>query len=171
MSRFSVSQSGTRIDPYVFYSQFDFCEVMFFSGANGLVSDFDKFSQGLRLIDVKPLQVEYYAMLDNLGIRSFFEPLYSYVTLLTEVGVRKPDKKIFRAAVVDLRLYKLYAGPEVTLTDLQHSKDVYERKNENNDLEKAYRKGEYNRWYFLQMLMILFVVRDTELQTEIVTQQ
>jgi hypothetical protein len=44
-----------------------------------------------------------------------------------------------------LRLYKLYAGAEVTLTDLQHSQDVYER-NENNDLERVYRKGEYNRW-------------------------
>ena len=43
-----------------------------------------------------------------------------------------------------LRLYKIYAGPEVTLTDLLHSQDVYER-NENNDLEKVYRKGEYNR--------------------------
>jgi hypothetical protein len=44
-----------------------------------------------------------------------------------------------------LRLYKLYAGPEVTLTDLLHSQDVYER-NENNDLERVYRKDEYNRW-------------------------
>jgi beta-phosphoglucomutase-like phosphatase (HAD superfamily) len=69
------------------------------SHAIGLVSDFDNFSQGLRLIDVKPLQVEYYSMLENLGIRPFFEPLYRYVTLSTEVGVKKPDKKIFRAAV------------------------------------------------------------------------
>jgi FMN phosphatase YigB (HAD superfamily) len=69
------------------------------SHAIGLVSDFDNFSLGLRLIDVKPLQVEYYSMLDNLGIRSYFEPLYKYVTLSTEVGVKKPDMKIFRAAV------------------------------------------------------------------------
>lgn len=69
------------------------------SHAIALVSDFDKFSEGMRLIDVKPLQVDYYSILENLGIRSFFEPLYKYVTLYTEVGVRKPDKKIFRAAV------------------------------------------------------------------------
>lgn len=64
-----------------------------------LVSDFDKFGEGMRLADVKPLQVEYYTFLDKLGIRSFFEPLYKYITLSTEVGVRKPDKKIFRVAI------------------------------------------------------------------------
>src|SRR5215211_3072990 len=64
----------------------------------GLISDFDKFEQGLRLIDVKPLQLEYYNIIDKLGISSYFEPLYKHITLSTEIGIRKPDQKIFQAA-------------------------------------------------------------------------
>ncbi|HEY7080761.1 MAG TPA: hypothetical protein VH500_13740 [Nitrososphaeraceae archaeon] len=64
-----------------------------------LISDFDNFDHGLRLIDVKPFMLKYYNILQKLGIASFFEPLYKHVTLSTEVGVRKPDKKIFRAAI------------------------------------------------------------------------
>ncbi len=72
--------------------------------AISLVSNFDKFvgedgEEGHRLSDVKPLQVEYYNILQRLGISSYFEPLYKYVTLSTEIGVRKPDKRIFRAAI------------------------------------------------------------------------
>ena len=69
------------------------------SFALGLVSDYDNFAEGMRLIDVKRLQLEYYDNLHILGISPYFEPLYKHVTLSTEVGVRKPDKKIFRAAV------------------------------------------------------------------------
>jgi FMN phosphatase YigB (HAD superfamily) len=69
------------------------------SHAIALVSDFDNFDQGLHLIDVKPFQLEYYNNLQKLGIALFFEPLYKHVTLSTEVGLRKPDKKIFRVAV------------------------------------------------------------------------
>jgi FMN phosphatase YigB (HAD superfamily) len=72
------------------------------SHAIALVSDFDKFNEGMRMIDVKPLQVEYYTILENLGIRSFFEPLYKHVTLSTEVGAKKPDIRIFRAAIDSL---------------------------------------------------------------------
>jgi FMN phosphatase YigB (HAD superfamily) len=64
-----------------------------------LISDFDNFNQGLRLIDVKPLQQEYYNILYKLGISSFLEPFHKHVTLSTEVGVRKPDERIFRAAI------------------------------------------------------------------------
>ena len=68
--------------------------------AISLVSNFDKFDQvGHRLSDVKPLQVEYYNFLQRLGISSYFEPLFKHVTLSTEIGVRKPDKRIFRAAI------------------------------------------------------------------------
>lgn len=42
---------------------------------------------------------EYYAILDVLGIRSRFEPVAKHVTLSTEVGVNKPDARIFRAAL------------------------------------------------------------------------
>jgi hypothetical protein len=49
--------------------------------------------------EVPGYQRQYYAELERLGIRSFFEPLAERVTLSTEVGVLKPDERIFRAAV------------------------------------------------------------------------
>jgi len=49
--------------------------------------------------DVPALEQEYYAILDGLGIRSFFEPVDRRVTLSTQVGVRKPAPAMFRAAV------------------------------------------------------------------------
>src|SRR5215470_11359344 len=55
-----------------------------------LISDFDDSdSVGFRLIDVKPLQIQYYQHLEDLGISEFFQPLYKHVTLSTEVGIRK----------------------------------------------------------------------------------
>jgi Peptidase family M28 len=62
----------------------------------GLVSDFDLPGQPS---DVPEIQQRYYALLDHLGIRSFFEPVAERVTLSTEVGVFKPDEAVFRAAV------------------------------------------------------------------------
>jgi FMN phosphatase YigB (HAD superfamily) len=53
----------------------------------GLISDFDMPSP------------EYYAILDLLGIRDFFEPVATRVTLSKEVGAFKPDQKIFREAI------------------------------------------------------------------------
>jgi FMN phosphatase YigB (HAD superfamily) len=44
-------------------------------------------------------QKEYYKLLEKLGIRSFFEPVAQRVTLSTEVGRPKPDKKIFQAVI------------------------------------------------------------------------
>jgi FMN phosphatase YigB (HAD superfamily) len=38
-------------------------------------------------------------MIDKLGLSSYFEPLYKHITLSTEVGVRKPDQRIFRAVI------------------------------------------------------------------------
>lgn len=65
-----------------------------------LISDFDKSdSVGFRLIDVKPLQIQYYQLLEDLGISEFFQPLYKHVTLSTEVGIRKPAQKFFRFAI------------------------------------------------------------------------
>ncbi len=45
------------------------------------------------------IQQRYYELLDKFGIRSFFEPVADRVTLSTEVGVFKPDEKIFRAVI------------------------------------------------------------------------
>ncbi len=69
------------------------------SVAISLVSDFDNFDHGLRLEDVKPMQLSYYRHLKNLGITKYLEPLYEHVTLSAEIGVRKPDEKIFRSAI------------------------------------------------------------------------
>jgi FMN phosphatase YigB (HAD superfamily) len=61
----------------------------------GLVSDFDMPDQPS---DVAIIQQRYYALLDDLGIRRFFEPVAERVTLSTEVGAFKPDEAVFRAA-------------------------------------------------------------------------
>jgi FMN phosphatase YigB (HAD superfamily) len=45
------------------------------------------------------IQEQYYDILDSLGIRSFFEPVSERVMLSTEVGVFKPDEKIFRTVI------------------------------------------------------------------------
>jgi FMN phosphatase YigB (HAD superfamily) len=43
--------------------------------------------------------VEYHNLLKKLGIDNFFEPFSTKVTLSIQVGVLKPDPKIFRAAI------------------------------------------------------------------------
>jgi hypothetical protein len=48
---------------------------------------------------IDPIRQRYYDILENLGIRSFFEPVAQRVTLSTEVGVPKPRRRIFQAAV------------------------------------------------------------------------
>jgi len=45
------------------------------------------------------LRREYLGLLKRLGIRRFFEPVAKRVTLSTEVGVFKPDRKIFQAVL------------------------------------------------------------------------
>jgi hypothetical protein len=62
----------------------------------GLVSDFD---MPTGAAEVPTIQQRYFQLLDQLGIRSFFEPVEQRVTLSTEVGVFKPDPVIFRTAV------------------------------------------------------------------------
>ena len=61
----------------------------------GLVSDFHMPRQPS---DVGTIQQQYYSLLDDLGIRAFFEPVAERVTLSTEVGVFKPDEAVFRTA-------------------------------------------------------------------------
>jgi FMN phosphatase YigB (HAD superfamily) len=53
----------------------------------GLISDWDQ----------EP--IKYYNLLEDLGISNFFKPYKDKVTLSIEVGVTKPDEKIFRAAI------------------------------------------------------------------------
>jgi len=48
--------------------------------------------------DVGAIQQQYYTLLDQLGIRHYFEPVAQRVTLSTEVGVFKPEEAVFREA-------------------------------------------------------------------------
>ena len=48
---------------------------------------------------IPAIREQYFAILDQLGIRQFFEPISDRVTLSTDVGVTKPDKRIFKAAI------------------------------------------------------------------------
>ncbi|WP_461174746.1 M20/M25/M40 family metallo-hydrolase [Arthrobacter sp. Z1-9] len=61
----------------------------------GLLSDFHMPAEPS---DVAIIQQQYYTLLDDLGIRQFFEPVAQRVTLSTELGVFKPDEAVFRAA-------------------------------------------------------------------------
>ena len=61
--------------------------------------------------DVVAVRAEYHQLLDDLGIRGFFEPLERRVTLSAEVGVRKPAPAAFRAAVTR-------AGPALRYADV-----------------------------------------------------
>lgn len=61
----------------------------------GLLSDFHMPAEPS---DVAIIQQQYYTLLDDLGIRQFFEPVAERVTLSTEVGAFKPDEAVFRAA-------------------------------------------------------------------------
>ncbi|MET0865228.1 MAG: M28 family peptidase [Nakamurella sp.] len=65
----------------------------------GLISDF---TMPEKPAQIPAIQAEYYDIIDNLGIRSFFEPVAERVTLSTEVGVFKPDEAVFRRAVEKL---------------------------------------------------------------------
>lgn len=61
-----------------------------------LISDFNVASTPSEILAI---QQEYYAILDLVGIRSHFEPVEVRVTLSTELGIEKPDQRIFRAAI------------------------------------------------------------------------
>jgi hypothetical protein len=78
------------------------------AAALGLVSDFD---MPAAPSDVGAIQQQYYSLLEDLGIRQFFEPVAERVTLSTEVGVFKPDQAVFRTAAAK-------AGPGVEFGDI-----------------------------------------------------
>lgn len=62
----------------------------------GLVSDFDM----PRVPgDIAGIRAQYVAIIERLGIRKFFDPLDRGVTLSTDIGVFKPDERVFRAAL------------------------------------------------------------------------
>lgn len=65
--------------------------------ALALVSDFGE--TGAPPARLLAIQAEFYALLDRYGIRGFFEPVAQRVVLSAEVGVEKPDPKIFQAVI------------------------------------------------------------------------
>lgn len=76
--------------------------------ALALVSDF---YMPTRSEEIPALRQRYLDLLDILGIRAFFEPVEQRVTLSTEVGVFKPDRRIFEAVIEK-------TGSELTWSDI-----------------------------------------------------
>jgi beta-phosphoglucomutase-like phosphatase (HAD superfamily) len=64
-----------------------------------LVSDFTMATPPVTAAKVTAIVNEYLAILDKTGLRPFFEPVSKRVTLSTQVGVEKPDRKIFETAL------------------------------------------------------------------------
>jgi hypothetical protein len=62
----------------------------------GLISDFDAAATPA---DIPAIEEQYRQLLMRLGIEDLFRPFEQAVTLSTRVGVRKPDRRIFRAAL------------------------------------------------------------------------
>jgi FMN phosphatase YigB (HAD superfamily) len=82
------------------------------SPALALVSDFDKPAE------------EYYALLQALGIDTFFKPFTKRVTLSNEIGVMKPDEKIFRAAIDKIQRDLPYQNAIFITENKQHTAAV-----------------------------------------------
>jgi hypothetical protein len=64
-----------------------------------LISDFTMAAPPVTVAKVTALFNEYLAILDETGLRPFFEPVTKRVTLSTQAGVQKPDRKIFEKAL------------------------------------------------------------------------
>jgi FMN phosphatase YigB (HAD superfamily) len=79
------------------------------SPALALVSDFDKLAE------------EYYALLQALGIDMFFKPFTERITLSNEIGVMKPDEKIFRAAIDKIQRDLPYQNAIFITENKQHT--------------------------------------------------
>src|SRR5262245_60626795 len=62
----------------------------------GLISDF---TMPTTPSDLPEIEGEYRQIIRNLGIDGFFQPFEKAVTLSSQVGAFKPDRKVFRAAL------------------------------------------------------------------------
>lgn len=85
--------------------------------ALALVSDFFMPS---RPEEIPAIQQRYLDLLDDLGIRSFFEPTDERVTLSTTVGVFKPDRRIFDAVIEHSRLELTFRDIFFITENLEH---------------------------------------------------
>ena len=63
-----------------------------------LVSDFDMPASPAKS-KVEAIFREYVSLLDQVGLKKFFEPVKKRVTLSTHAGVSKPDRRIFEVAL------------------------------------------------------------------------
>jgi FMN phosphatase YigB (HAD superfamily) len=62
----------------------------------GLISDFH---EAATPAGIPAIVEEYRQLLQDLGLESLFQPFDQAITLSTQVGVHKPDARIFRAAL------------------------------------------------------------------------
>jgi FMN phosphatase YigB (HAD superfamily) len=83
------------------------------AAALSLVSDFDMPDNPQQ---IPVIRQRYYEILEGLGIRSLFEPVAERVTLSSEVGVFKPDERIFRTVIEKLD-EDLHFGDVVFITE------------------------------------------------------
>jgi FMN phosphatase YigB (HAD superfamily) len=89
--------------------------------ALGLVSNFEFPPPAPPLPEI---QEQYYQLLDQLGIRDFFEPVAKHVTLSPEVGATKPSAAIFRAALDRLSPGLPFSHALFVTEDLHHVKEA-----------------------------------------------
>ncbi len=88
----------------------------------GLVSDYGNIPATDD--EKKTYRNQYYNILNNLHITQFFEPLDQKVTLSSEIGVKKPDKKIFRAAIDKIQTNLQFNQVFFITEDHEHIKTV-----------------------------------------------
>ena len=69
-----------------------------------LVSDFTMAEPPGVTAKIRALFKEYLAVLDETGLRPFFEPVQRRVTLSTQAGALKPDRKVFETALRRLQV-------------------------------------------------------------------
>ncbi|HZI49228.1 MAG TPA: hypothetical protein VFD75_15645 [Pyrinomonadaceae bacterium] len=69
-----------------------------------LVSDYEMPTTPVTPRKVNTIFRKYVAMLDELRLKEFFEPVELRVTLSTQAGVFKPDARLFKKAIQRLRL-------------------------------------------------------------------
>jgi len=69
-----------------------------------LVSDYEIPKPPATAPKINSIFSKYVAVLDELGLKRFFEPVERRVTLSTHAGVFKPDPRIFKKAIQRLRL-------------------------------------------------------------------
>jgi hypothetical protein len=74
-----------------------------------LVSDFTMATPPVTATKVRDIFGQYLGLLDETGLRSFFEPVQRRVTLSTHAKAQKPDRAVFETALHRLRVHATLA--------------------------------------------------------------